>query len=505
MSKLLFRCGQPWTEQMLRDTLDACLEIAYNDLGLDLYPNQVIVCSERGMLDFLITGSPHSYPHWSFGKRAMGLQHERLNGEGLAFEVVIGTNPCMSWNMASNTAAEMALVLAHAAVGHNHFFKNNHLYRKHMDAEGFADYSMKARDMILDFEHRFGIQAVEEVLDACHALAYPCGLFRDGPPEPFDAEREKKRIAQYMRELEQSFDASLAETAPATAKLMQRRMELPEKGITYPQENVLFFVEQYAPKLKSWQREVVRLVRTLHQQTMVPGVQTRVMNEGMAVFTHNYIVRRLYDDERIDDGTFLEMIRSNTNVIKQPLTKDVGALVPLKNPYTIGYRIMQEIVRVVGMPEDDKAFFKGWIDTEGPTAEDKQFLPFLAGKKNWREAIKDAVANYNDPSFIQQFMTPRLIRELGLFKTMDMGEYLLVTDVSDEFGYENIRLAVAREHSFEGALPHIAVVKADLDGDRKLTLEHKRYNDIELDKLDAERTVTLLEKLWGYKVDLKAA
>ena len=32
------------------------------------------------------------------------------------------------------------LVIAHAAFGHNHFFKNNYLFRQWTDADGILDY-----------------------------------------------------------------------------------------------------------------------------------------------------------------------------------------------------------------------------------------------------------------------------------------------------------------------------------------------------------------------------
>ena len=85
---------------------------------------------------------PLFYKHWSFGKHfaaarggctAQGLQ-------GLAYEIVINSNPCISYIMEENTATMQALVIAHAAFGHNHFFKNNYLFRQWTDADGILDY-----------------------------------------------------------------------------------------------------------------------------------------------------------------------------------------------------------------------------------------------------------------------------------------------------------------------------------------------------------------------------
>ena len=42
--------------------------------------------------------------------------------------------------MEENTATMQTLVIAHAAFGHNHFFKNNYLFKQWTDADGILDY-----------------------------------------------------------------------------------------------------------------------------------------------------------------------------------------------------------------------------------------------------------------------------------------------------------------------------------------------------------------------------
>ena len=62
----------------------------------------------------------------SFGKHFA--QHEALYRKGLrglAYEIVINSDPCVPYVMEENTTTLQALVIAHAAFGHNHFFKNN--------------------------------------------------------------------------------------------------------------------------------------------------------------------------------------------------------------------------------------------------------------------------------------------------------------------------------------------------------------------------------------------
>ena len=79
-------------------------------------------------------------------------------------------NPCITYIMEENTATMQTLVIAHAAFGHNHFFKNNYLFKQWTDADGILDYLEFAKSYIAHCEERYGQAAVERMLDAAHAL-----------------------------------------------------------------------------------------------------------------------------------------------------------------------------------------------------------------------------------------------------------------------------------------------------------------------------------------------
>src|SRR3546814_15559794 len=66
--------------------------------------------------------------------------------------------------------AMQALVIAHASYGHNSFFKGNYLFRQWTDADSILDYLVFARKYVMDCESRYGIDAVEALLDSCHSL-----------------------------------------------------------------------------------------------------------------------------------------------------------------------------------------------------------------------------------------------------------------------------------------------------------------------------------------------
>ena len=62
--------GAEWDFETLQRTYQAIETIALEDLGLDVYPNQIEIISSEQMLDaYCSVGMPLMYEHWSFGKR----------------------------------------------------------------------------------------------------------------------------------------------------------------------------------------------------------------------------------------------------------------------------------------------------------------------------------------------------------------------------------------------------------------------------------------------------
>ena len=139
-----------WNFAALDRVLKAVEEVALGDLKLDVYPNQIEIITAEQMLDaYASTGMPIFYQHWSFGKHFT--QQEllyRKGMQGLAYEIVINSNPCISYLMEENTMAMQALVIAHAAYGHNSFFKGNYLFRQWTNADAIVDYLIFARNYL---------------------------------------------------------------------------------------------------------------------------------------------------------------------------------------------------------------------------------------------------------------------------------------------------------------------------------------------------------------------
>ena len=381
--------GADWEFGTIQRVHDAIEHIAVDELGLDVYPNQIEVISAEQMLDaYSSISMPLFYKHWSFGKHfARNEAMYRAGMQGLAYEVVINSNPCISYIMEENTATMQTLVIAHAAFGHNHFFKNNYVFRQWTDADGILDYLEFARDYIAHCEERYGEDEVERLLDAAHALMTH-GVHRYPRPRAADLRSEEKREQERREHDEQVFN-DLWRTVPGrkTAKEDTTAEERRRALLQLPQENILYFLEKTAPRLQPWQREILRIVRIIAQY-FYPQQQTKVMNEGCATYTHYRIMNRLHEKGLLTDGNMVEFLRSHTNVVFQPDFDDprYSGI----NPYALGFAMMRDIERIC---------------TE-PTAEDQQWFPDIAGNADPMAVLRDVWANYRDESFILQYPQP---------------------------------------------------------------------------------------------------
>ena len=115
------------------------------------------------MLDaYSSIGLPTGYQHWSYGKEFIANEQAYRKGrQGLAYEIVINSDPCIAYLMEENSMMMQALVIAHASFGHNSFFKGTFLFRQWTQADAILDYLVFARSYVMDCEERYGGTAVE--------------------------------------------------------------------------------------------------------------------------------------------------------------------------------------------------------------------------------------------------------------------------------------------------------------------------------------------------------
>ena len=471
-----------WSFELIEQYHDVIRRTAQR-FGLDTYPNQLEIITAEQMMDaYASVGMPVNYRHWSYGKEFISTEKNYKRGHmGLAYDIVINSNPCISYLMEENSMAMQALVIAHAAYGHNSFFKGNYLFRMWTDAASIIDYLVYAKNYIADCEERHGIDTVEAFLDSCHALMNH-GVDRYRRPS-------KKTLAQELSERKDR-EAYAQQQVNDLWRTLPRRAEKAEETHgsrrfpEEPQENLLYFVEKNAPLLEPWQREVVRIVRKVAQY-FYPQRQSQVMNEGWATFWHHKLLNTMYDDGHLTDGVMIEWLKSHTNVVYQPRVGDRGY--SGINPYALGFAMYTDIKRIC----------------EEPTEEDRQWFPELAGTP-WLPAFDQAMRNFKDESFIGQFLSPQLMRDMRLFAIHDdPGERdLLVNAIHNEDGYRTLRQTLSQQYDLGAREPNIQVWNVNLRGDRCLTLRHFQYQGRPLAD-DALEVLKHTARLWGFGVQLE--
>lgn len=482
MTRNVITEGSEWTFELIGRYDREIARIAQN-YGLDTYPNQIEVISAEQMMDaYSSVGMPVNYHHWSFGKEFLGVEQRYKRGHmGLAYEIVINSNPCIAYLMEENSMTMQALVIAHAAYGHNSFFKGNYLFQTWTNADAIVDYLLFAKNYIAECEQRYGEQEVELLLDSCHALMN-YGVDRYKRPSRLSADQERRR--QKEREEYRQFQVNdLWRTLPVrdVAESAQDEQRFPDE----PQENLLYFIEKNAPLLQPWQREIVRIVRKVAQY-FYPQRQTQVMNEGWATFWHYTILNTLYDEGLVNDAFMIEFLQSHTNVIAQPPfnSKFYNGI----NPYALGFSMMSDLRRIC----------------EQPTDEDRHWFPDIAGS-DWIKTLDFAMRNFKDESFIAQYLSPRLIREFKLFSVLDddAQEQLEISNIHDDRGYRYIRQSLADQYNLGSREPNIQVYNVNRRGDRSLTLRHTQYSRRPLAE-SAEQVVRHIARLWGFTVRLES-
>jgi spore cortex formation protein SpoVR/YcgB (stage V sporulation) len=374
------------------------------------------------------------------------------------------------------------MVMAHAGIGHNAFFKNNVFFKEWTDATNIVDYMVFAKEYIRMCEERYGELEVERVLDACHALA-PHGIDkykRKHQPKM----SEELRLQKLLQEEE---DRRLSQDVITRRTSFNPEEVIKTADVMEDEENLLYFIMKKSPSLPQWKREIMRICYKMNRYFQPQGA-TKVSNEGFATFVHYQLMAALENKGVITPDGFISFIDSHASVIFQPPynSKYWSGI----NPYALGFAIYMDIKRIC----------------ENPTEEDKVWMPHLIGKR-WQDAVKEAAYNYRDDGFISQYLSPKVMRDLRLFTVkldVDKGDNVVafVSDIHDEIGYREMRTRLAQSYERINYVPQIIVRGADLAGDRTLHLEYVPYKGRSLDPDNMEETLQHVDYLWGYAVEL---
>jgi len=252
--------------------------------GLDPFPQEFEVCDHEDMLSYMVySGMPSHYPHWSYGKNFEKLKTLYEYGvSGLPYEMVINSNPSIAYLMRDNSLALQVLTIAHV-YGHNDFFKNNFTFRStraEYTIETFKSHANRVRHYVED--PSIGLDKVEAILDAAHALSLQC----------------RRNLAIKKPTAEEELKMKMAESQPPTDPFssIHRRRETTQPDLNkvplYPDEDLLTFIRDHNRQFADWEKDLLTIVHE-QAQYFVPQIETKIMNEGWASFWHKRILEAL--------------------------------------------------------------------------------------------------------------------------------------------------------------------------------------------------------------------
>ena len=430
--------------------------------GLDPYPQEFEICDYEQMLSYMVySGMPSHYPHWSYGKSFEKLKTLYDYGlSGLPYEMVINSNPAIAYLMRDNTLALQVLTIAHV-YGHNDFFKNNFTFRTiraEFTIETFKAHANRVRHYVED--PSIGLEKVERILDAAHALSLQC---------------RRNLTIRKQTEAEQR-EAKLDDSKPAADPFqsVHRRKEWVspdlDKVPLYPEEDILIFIRDHNPQLAEWEKDLLTIVHE-QAQYFIPQIETKIMNEGWASFWHKRILEAL----DLPQNLRLEFIVRHTQV----LSPSPGSL----NPYHVGMKVWEDIERRWSPPNREN---------------EKNHVPKT---KSAQEKLFEVREVERDSSFLRRYLTEELVRELNLFEYQSRGNEKVVSKVADDDNWQAIKDTLIQNVG-TGTIPVIKVEDSDYGHNRGLFLKHFHDGrDLQLEY--AEKTLHYLRQLWGREVALE--
>lgn len=413
------------------------------EYGLDFYSQEFEFIDFNEMLGYeSYVGMPSRYPHWSFGKAyEKNKMLYSLNLTGLPYEMVINSDPCLAYLMKENTLLLQILTMAHV-YGHNDFFKNNRLFKQGTNAKYTIEMFKLDAEIIRRYINNpsIGYEKVERILDAAHAIKYQIGRVI-GVKKLSQEEMKQNMIKDYERKLDNR--DTLSE---------HKEIKFPDldKIPIEPDDDVMGFIINHG-NLQEWERTILRIVKR-ETEYFLPQIETKIMNEGWASYTHYNILKEL----NLPEGLHLEFLKRHNDVIAPIL----GGL----NPYYVGFKIFEDLE-----------------------------------KKYGKEKIFEVREVERDSSFLRRYLTRELCEELNLFEYNKRTFDVVVEEVSDEEGWKAIRDNLSYTCGV-GTIPYIRVLDFNTK-DYTLTLEHV-FDGRELEINYAKETLKYIQELWGRKVKL---
>ena len=451
--------------ECLRDSIDAAWDQA-RKFGLDPFPTHFELVPASIMYEFASYSLPGRFSHWTFGKAYYRQKMQYDLGLSKIYEMVVNTNPSYAFLMEMNNMLQNTFVAAHV-FGHTDFFKNN-IYFQHTSRRMIDKVSVHA-ERIAKYEFDHGREEVERLLDAVLSIQEHIDynlLLREHDDE--NDKKDEKSKTKPSSDYEDLWNLDQKEKKVQEER--DQRSGKPPKFPEKPEKDILLFLSRHAPHLQPWQRDIIEIVRA-EMQYFVPQMQTKTMNEGWASTWHSRIMRELGDNSIISDSDFVEFAQLHSSVLTPSRTS--------LNPYYIGYKIFEDIE-------------KRW---DNPTEEEQEQFGRQPGMG--RQKIFEVREIDNDVSFLRNYLTEDLIKDLDLYLYKKEGDEWVIV----EKNWQKVRDTIVANMTNFGH-PYLVVDNGDYRGNRELYIKHLHEGQ-DLDLHYAEKTLQHVYLLWGRPVHLE--
>lgn len=461
------------------------IEKIARELGLDFFETifEIVTYDQLNMIASY-GGFPVRYPHWRFGMEYEHLSKSYEYGLSKIYELVINNDPCYAYLMEGNDFIDQKLVMAHV-YGHCDFFKNNQWFaptnRKMMDE--MANHATRIRRHV----DRYGQEAVEDFIDRCLSLENLIDRYSpytsmkipnlehvvDSDRMGMEAE-VPGRLKVHRDYMEHYINPPEALKKAAEADRLKKEEDAQVVFPAKPEKDILMFLIQHAP-LAPWQQDILSIMRE-EAYYFSPQGMTKILNEGWASYWHS----KLMTEKIMTDCDIIDFADRHSGTMAMSPTGF--------NPYKIGIELFRDI---------EERWNKGRFGKEWEECED------LALRAQWdrktgrgKEKIFEVRRNYNDVTFIDEFLTEEFCVKNKMFVykfNKRTGQYEV-----DTRDFKAIKRKLLFQLTNFGQ-PIMSVVDANFNNRGELLLTHL-YEGVEMQPDYMQETMKNLFSIWARPV-----
>jgi stage V sporulation protein R len=472
------------------------------DYGLDFFPTLFEVLDYRQMNEVAAYGGfPVRYPHWRFGMEYEQLAKSAEYGLSKIYEMVINNTPSIAYLLEGNSMVDQKLVMSHV-YAHVDFFKNNFTFsatnqgvdsRTGEPIRKWIDTMANHGSIVRRWANRVGIDKIEEFIDNCLSLEnlidarkpyQQKNKARDERPSDDPYAKDKARdeeevpLLRVDRDYMQSYinpDKFVEKQRKKLADEKAKEKKIPE----HPERDVMGFLIDHAP-LEHWERDILSIIRE-EAYYFLPQMQTKIMNEGWATYWHS----RLMTEKVCDASEIIDY----ANLCAGVLSTSAGQL----NPYKLGVELYRHV---------ESRWNRGMFGKEWDECDD------LAARRDWNRRVNQGSSkifevrkNYNDITFIDEFLTEDFVAEQKLY-TFGYNEK------RDRWEIEGRKFREVKEKLLfsltNAGQPFIHVIDKNHENRGELLLKHDHQGvDLRMDY--AREVLTSLHRVWKRPVEIHTA